>query len=670
MSLKYKIPLILALSFGYALSYGQSFVHPGLLNSKADLERMKDGVAKKTEPIYSGYEVFSADPQSGSTYKMQGPLAEVSRNPTVGQGAYDSDANAAYHNAIMWYITGNKAYAEESKEIINAWSRTLKSITGKDAVLMAGLGPFKMINAAEIIRYTNAGWSADDIKQAEKNFKEVVYPVLKDFAPFANGNWDAAALKTVMAVAIFCNDRQMYERTLEYYVAGCGDGALTNYIINEDGQCQESGRDQSHTQLGIAHLGDCCEMAWHQGIDLYGYADNRLLKGFEYTARYNLGNEVLYTPAMDRTGKYEHAEISSNARGRLRPVYEQIFNHYVNEMRQSAPYTQQAAEKLRPELKGQPGADHPGFGTLLYSIPAKNSGDVIIKMPPVTPAGVIARGAATSIDLTWIAPIDARGYIIKRASKASGPYTTISTSVAEPKFTDKQVTKGTIYYYSIIGVNQYGKSAGSLPIKIAAGLPQNWGCAEVGNASAKCTYQYDGNTFTLEGTGKGINEGTADQFQFVFSHLAGDGTITARFMPPVSSQFTELGLMIRDTLTNGAATAALLIHPDSTKDVELPIWKFQFLAKPSAGEPLVKTSDLALTEPYVKWGRLMEPYWLKLSRKGTLISAAISSNGRSWKIIGVKELPMKKQVFIGIAAASVVNGVSTTVKFDHVIVSR
>jgi len=89
-----------------------------------------------------------------------------------------------------------------------------------------------------------------------------------------------------------------------------------------------------------------------------------------------------------------------------------------------------------------------------------------------------------------------------------------------------------------------------------------------------------------------------------------------------------------------------------------------------AGEPLVKTSDLALTEPYVKWGRLMEPYWLKLSRKGTLISAAISSDGRSWKIIGVKELPMKKQVFIGIAAASGVNGVSTTVKFDHVIVSH
>lgn len=65
---------------------------------------------------------------------------------------------------------------------------------------MAGLGPFKMVNAAEIIRYTEAGWSPADIQQTEKHFKEVICPVLKDFAPFANGNWDAAAVKTVLRV--------------------------------------------------------------------------------------------------------------------------------------------------------------------------------------------------------------------------------------------------------------------------------------------------------------------------------------------------------------------------------------------------------------------------------------------------------------------------------------
>ena len=145
---------------------------------------------------------------------MQGPLAAVSRNPTIGQGAYDSDANAAYQNAVMWYITGDKRHAEKAEEIINAWSGMLKKMDGKDAVLMAGLGPFKMVNAAEIIRYTNAGWQESDIRQAEKHFREVIYPVLKNFAPFANGNWDSAALKTAMAIAIFCDDRPMFERAL------------------------------------------------------------------------------------------------------------------------------------------------------------------------------------------------------------------------------------------------------------------------------------------------------------------------------------------------------------------------------------------------------------------------------------------------------------------------
>src|SRR6185437_16462800 len=110
------------------------------------------------------------------------------RNPTVGQGTYDSDANAAHQNAIMWAITGDKRYADKAIEIINAWSSTLKSITGRDAILMAGLGPFKMVNAAELLRYTDGSWPQTEIRRAEDNFREVVYPVIKDFAPFANGN--------------------------------------------------------------------------------------------------------------------------------------------------------------------------------------------------------------------------------------------------------------------------------------------------------------------------------------------------------------------------------------------------------------------------------------------------------------------------------------------------
>ena len=337
---------------------GFQFVHPGLLHSRADFRRMKDGVSRQQEPIVSGFEVFRAHPQSQATYRMLGPFEEIGRNPTVHFREFDQDANAAYQNAVMWAITGETAYASKAKEILNAWASTLKRVSGADAVLMASLGPFKMVNAAEIIRYTDAGWSEADAQRFGRMCREVFYPVLQDFALFANGNWDTAAVKMVMAMGVFTNDRAMYERALRYYVNGAGDGRLTHYIY-PTGQCQESGRDQAHTQLGLAHLGDASEIAWHQGLDLYAYAGNRLLAGFEYTAKYNLGEEVPFEPDLDRTGKYAHMVISP--RGQFRPVFEQIYNHYVNRQGIPAPYTQKAAEKIRPEGAAQ-GADHPGFG--------------------------------------------------------------------------------------------------------------------------------------------------------------------------------------------------------------------------------------------------------------------------------------------------------------------
>ena len=45
-------------------------------------------------------------------------------------------------------------------------------------------------------------------------------------------------------------------------------------------------------------------MAWEQGDDLWGALDNRLMKGMEYTARYNLGEDVPFETWTDCTGLY------------------------------------------------------------------------------------------------------------------------------------------------------------------------------------------------------------------------------------------------------------------------------------------------------------------------------------------------------------------------------
>jgi len=644
----------------------QSFVHPGILHSREDLDRMKRAVANKEEPIYSGYQVFIQNPASQYSYKMQGPLKTVGRNPTVGQGTYDSDANAAHQNAVMWAITGDKRYAEKAIEIVNAWSSTLTSITGRDAILMAGLGPFKMVNAAEILRYTNSRWKQSDIKQAEKHFKEVIYPVLKDYAPFANGNWDAAAMKTVMAIAVFCNDRSMFEDALEYYVNGRGNGRLTYYVINEQGQIQESGRDQAHTQLGIGLLAECCAIAWNQGLDLYSYADNRLLKGFEYVAKFNLGNDVPFTEWLDRTGKYHHTKISQQARGELRAVYEQVYNHYVNQQGLKAPYTEQAAEKLRPEGPGKPGADHPGYGTLYFT---RKKEELSVNGAPVPPAALIASDTATGVEIKWISPIGVNAYTVKRGTKRGGPYTTVAKNITQPEYVDKNIKPGTLYYYTVTASNSKGESRNSCEIPITAGLPSSWRQKDIGNKGMKGYSLFDGKHFKVEGWG-GAGDSLADEMHFTYQSIKGNGAITVRINPQPSSQFSRIGLEIRKGLVDNCPAVSLQLYPGNTGQIEAPNWHVRLLnRKENSEKAALDYAGFGLDSSAVTFGRLTGYYWLRLQRKGELISGYTSYDGKQWTGAGSVSLSLGKNALIGFSVASGMRN-STTVVFDHTAVKK
>jgi hypothetical protein len=367
-----RLPILLGVLVTFSIpTLAQSFVHPGLLHTRADFERMKSMVAAGAEPYKQGFDAFAAHAGSRPDYTVRGGFAEMGRNPEVNMGESVSDCNAAYHNAVMWAITGNRAHADKAIQILDTWSANLATISGKDAILAAGIYGFKFVNAAEILRHSRTGWPQADIERAERMFKDVFYPVIKDFATFANGNWELAALQTMMGIGIFTNDTAIYNRAVDWYYNGTHNGTLTHYIVNEEGQCQESGRDQTHTMLGLGMLAAVAEMGWNQGLDMYGAVDNRLLKGFEYTARYNLGEAVPFQEYTDKTGKYHHDSISSHTRGAFRPIFEQVYHHYAN--RRGLPpsafaYTKRVADSLRPERDAAQ-ADNIGYGTLLFTRP-------------------------------------------------------------------------------------------------------------------------------------------------------------------------------------------------------------------------------------------------------------------------------------------------------------
>lgn len=347
------------------------FKHPGITHCRESLDFIKSKIATEENPWAAAWEKVKADADEILTMHPQ-PHAHVERgaynNPDIGSSEFSRDASSAYRLAVCWALSADERYAKTSAEFLDAWSTTLKSISNHDARLLVGMDGYKFCNAAELLRHTWSGWHKKNQARFEKMLREIFYPIIKDFYPSANGNWDASMIQTMMAMGVFLDDRAMFDRGKAYYLSGKGNGAIGNYF-KPSGQCQETGRDQVHTQMGLDFLACSAEIAWNQGIDLYGALDHRLLKGFEYTAKYNLGFDVPYEPYRSFEGRYHYKEISDKSRGRLRPMYEKVLNHYANRMGLDAEFTQKAVMQLRKgdrrgrSRRGRSSA----FGTLMFA---------------------------------------------------------------------------------------------------------------------------------------------------------------------------------------------------------------------------------------------------------------------------------------------------------------
>ena len=350
------------------------FVHPGILHTTASITRMQNFVNGNVSPAIDCYRLLQQNSLASASYTIQGPFTTIARfnpdmTPHPTKTKSEEDHEAAYLNAIMWCITQNPAHAQKSIEILNAYAGTLREIdmSDNDAPLCAALQGFLLANAAELMRHTYPSVSDTDVKSWENMFRNVFIPVLRNFfakSPYANGHWGTAANKAFMAFGIFLDDESFYNEAVTFFYEGHDNGSLTNYIM-ESGQCQESGRDQNHTMLGIGHLAEVCEIAYNQGNEtLWGASENRLMKGYEYTAKYNLGYDVPFEPFTDVTG-VRWNNISDDDRGKFRPVFEIAYNHYVTRKGLEMPYTQQVISRISPEGDAM-WCDHPGYGTLLF----------------------------------------------------------------------------------------------------------------------------------------------------------------------------------------------------------------------------------------------------------------------------------------------------------------
>lgn len=351
--------------------HARKFVHPGILHTKKSIERMRAQIANREYPAYGSFELLRNHPCSQSDYKPFGPFEVISRDGEFRhtKPKMEQDFSAAYQNALMWALTGEEAHAHKSLEILSDYAETLKKIPEtNDAPLLAGLEGLKIVYAAEMLRHTYKKMTVTEFGRISKMIKEVFLPVMENFynrKPYTNGNWGPIVTKAYMAAAVLWDNEAMYDKAVHFYLHANDNGTIAHYIDGETGQIQESGRDQGHCMLGIGAMATVCEIARQQGDDLYSALDNRLMRGFEYVAKYNLGYDVPFTVWRDVTGKYSNwTVISGKGRGRFMPVFEMAYNHYVVRKGLKMPYTEELLRQIRPEGYDR---DQPGFGSLLFN---------------------------------------------------------------------------------------------------------------------------------------------------------------------------------------------------------------------------------------------------------------------------------------------------------------
>ncbi|HDR9507442.1 hypothetical protein C5615_13325 [Burkholderia cepacia] len=462
----------------------KAFAHPGLLHTQADFDRIAQKVSTAASPWLDGWNRLVTNGHAQLSWSPR-PQAVVTRGGTGAQNypVLYKDIAAAYACALRWKISGNVAYANKAVQIMNAWSSTLQNLAGDSNVdLAAGIYGYEFANAGEIMR-TYPGWAAADFAAFQAMMADKFYPINADFLNRHNNtdithywaNWDLCNLASVMAIGVLCDDHAKFDEAVNYFIDGPGNGAIAQavYYVHPGhlGQWQESGRDQGHNTLGIALGGAICEMAWNQGIDLYGHDNNRFLAGAEYVAKANLvrpdGTFLPVPYASYSNVDVTQTQFSTAGQGTIRPCWALVHNHYVNRKGLSAPWSTKFAHAIQPEGGGgnygeaSGGYDQLGYGTLTCTR------DPVA--PAAAPSGLTAWPGAGRVVLSWWGVANAASYNVKRASKSGGPYTTVASGIADPLTYTDSPAAGT-WYYVISGHTASGETANSAEVAASTAL--------------------------------------------------------------------------------------------------------------------------------------------------------------------------------------------------------
>ncbi len=414
---------IMTLANATAQDNERGFRHPGGLHTEVDFQRVRQQLATGNPRVTAAWTALKSSPYASASATTS-PVETIVRGGT-GENYINAARGAAiaYQNALRWKIEGTSANARHAVDVLMAWARTTRAISGtSDQCLAYGLYGYEFAQAAELMR-DYEGWSADDREMFRQWMLNVWYPGCINFLRGRNGtwlnsgkwwqapghywsNWGLCNALAVMSIGIFCDDVFIYNQGLSFIkydqVGTFVDPRTANPILNDGltefwgnlvvttvasdletgaygklGQMNESGRDTGHAAMALGLAIDIAQVGWNQGNDLYAYMDNRLAAGIEYVAaqtqsvaglpwtNYSYGSSgIYYTDSRCWT-------MTEPALGaQMRPYWGTVIGHYEGVKGVTMPFSERAYAAMLSTAAdwGGQGSTSGGYDHLGYSV--------------------------------------------------------------------------------------------------------------------------------------------------------------------------------------------------------------------------------------------------------------------------------------------------------------
>ena len=257
-------------STAFAQPAPQTFRHPGVLNSQAELDaiRKRVAVAAADDPVFAGYVHTMTTRFADETYRPQSAarLKRGDAKPDDSLNRLRTSGLTAYTLALKWAATGDTSARDAAIRIVNAWAEVVVACepdTPKAADASWALLPW--CAAGELLERgkvagQGSGWPADRASRLKSMIRLLSDASRPLFDPrlAATGNQASAALGG-MAAGVYLDDGNLYAEARNYLLK------QMPRLLTKAGYGNEIYLDPWQGTAGLAAIVQAAEVGRQQG---------------------------------------------------------------------------------------------------------------------------------------------------------------------------------------------------------------------------------------------------------------------------------------------------------------------------------------------------------------------------------------------------------------------